>query len=154
MIKNIIKFFWPFKYESHKIICYHNMSVKLKKMHLTFFSDFCKKRIYKKYNCIISADAQIGKNVEFPHPLGIVIGAGAIIEDNVKIYQNVTIGRKDKDIFVCPTIKKNSIIYCNSAILGNIIVNEHTIVGENSVVLKDTEKNSVYIGALERRVEK
>ena len=37
-----------------------------------------------------------GKNVKFPHnAIGTVIPDKTIIEDNVKIYQNVTIGRAD-----------------------------------------------------------
>lgn len=152
-MKGLVKFLWPFKYKSHKVICYHKLSVYFKKIHLNYLSEYCQNKIYKKFNCIIHTDAQIGENVEFPHPIGIVIGAGACIGDNVIIYQNVTIGRKDRNIFKCPKIEKNSIIYANSVILGNIIIGESTIIGANSVVTKDTEPNSVYVGAPARRIK-
>ena len=38
----------------------------------------------------------IGKNVKFPHnAIGTVIHDNTVLEDNVKIYQNVTLGRAD-----------------------------------------------------------
>lgn len=42
----------------------------------------------------LPAKVQLGKNVRFPHnSIGTVIHPNSIIEDNVWIYQNVTIGR-------------------------------------------------------------
>lgn len=48
---------------------------------------YLKKRQLKYFNCDISYEATIGLNVKFPHPLGIVIGTGSIIGDNVKIWK-------------------------------------------------------------------
>ena len=154
MIKNLIKYFYPMKFENYKILCYHNFSKKFSEYHLNFLSRYFKNKIYRKYNCIISEKAELGKNVIFPHPLGIVIGAKAKIEDGVWIYQNVTIGRKNKDIYKCPVIKKGSIIYSNAVILGDIVLEENTIVGANSVLTDNTIKNGIYAGSPAKLVKK
>ena len=150
-LKELIKFFMPIRYKETKIIRYHRISKSLRLKKLNYLAEFFENKIYKKYNCIISSKATIGKNITFPHPLGIVIGEGAVIGNNVTIYQNVTIGRKDKDIPEYPQIKDNCVIYCNSVLLGGITINRGTIIGANSVLLKDTEENSIYVGIPAKR---
>lgn len=98
-------------------------------------------KIYKKYHCCISAKASIGKNITIPHPIGIVIGEGAKIGDNVVIYQNVTIGRKNRETPDYPSIGNNVIIYSNSIILGNVRIGDNTTIGCNTIVLKSIENN-------------
>ena len=105
-------------------------------------------KIQKKYGCIISPKAQIGKNLKLPHPIGIVIGEGVKIGDNCIIYQNVTLGRKNKDIAEYPTIGNNVIIYCNSTLVGSIKIGNNAIIGCNSVILKSVEANSTAIGVV------
>ena len=53
---------------------------------------------HSKTSCQINSNAIIGNQIKFPHPTGIVIGKGVIIENNVSIYQNVTIGGKGNPI--------------------------------------------------------
>ena len=43
-------------------------------------------RLITKRGCDISYNSIIGKNVKMPHPIGIVIGDGVIIKNNVKIF--------------------------------------------------------------------
>ena len=116
---------------------------KLKKI-----SKFITYRTYRKYNCIISPTAQIGKNLEVPHPIGIVIGEGAIIGDNCVIYQNVTLGRKNRDCAEYPELGNNVIVYCNSTIVGNIKIGDNSIIGCNTVVLKSVNDNSKCTGVV------
>src|ERR1035437_7699815 len=42
------------------------------------------------FACEIRCSAELGTGLLFPHPTGIVIGEGVVVEDNVTIYQNVT----------------------------------------------------------------
>ena len=83
-----------------------------------------------------------------PHPIGIVIGAGARIGENCVIYQNVTIGRKYRDIAEYPNIGDNVIIYCNSVLIGDINVGKNSVIGCNSVVLKSVDENSKCVGVV------
>lgn len=154
MLKKLIKLWYPFKYQNYKIIQYHSMAQNLKKNKHYFLSRYFENKIYKKFHCIISADAIIDKSVKFPHPVGIVIGAGCTIKENVTIFQNVTIGRKEANIWEYPIINKNTIIYCNCVIIGKIEVAQNTIIGANSVLMTNTQKDSTYIGAPARKVDK
>lgn len=111
-----------------------------------------------KYNSYISVNAEIGKNVIFPHSFGIIIGQ-AKIGDNVKIFQQVTIGSHgNKSIAKSwPTIGNNCILYSGSKILGNIIIGDNAVIGANAVVNKNFEKgNCTLVGipavALENKI--
>ena len=92
--------------------------------------------------CIISASSDIhpgavlGKYFFIDHGTGIVIGEMAIIGDNVKIYQGVTIGalstrggQKLHGKKRHPTIEDNVTIYAGASILGG-----DTVIGHDSVI--------------------
>lgn len=107
---------------------------------------YLKKRQIEKYGCDISYQAIIGKNVSFPHPIGIVIGVGTVIEDDVKIWQHVTFGSKGETTKAYPHIKSNVKIFSSSQIIGDITVGENAIIGAFSLVFKDIPKNSTAVG--------
>ena len=93
------------------------------------------RKIIKKYACHISPRAGIAPTVSFPHPVGIVIVDGAIIDDNCVVYQHVTIGRLDKDIAEYPNIGSGCVLYSGSCVLGDAHLGAGTVVGANAVVL-------------------
>lgn len=110
----------------------------------------CHNHILKTYSSEISPGCKIGKGIQFPHPIGIVIGFGCELQENVVIYQNVTLG-KAKNGYPC--LKNNVTVYPNSSIIGPITIEENTIIGANSVVLKSTEINSVYAGCPAKKIK-
>ncbi len=86
----------------------------------------------------IHPGATIGKQFVIDHGTGIVIGETSVIGENVRIYQNVTIGalslppgagEKLKGTKRHPTIENNTIIYSGATILGG-----DTIIGAGSVI--------------------
>lgn len=82
----------------------------------------------------INPGATIGTPFFIDHATGVVIGETAVIKDNVKLYQGVTLGalyvdRELRSTKRHPTIEKNVTIYANATILGG-----ETVVGENSVI--------------------
>ncbi|UTW55380.1 serine O-acetyltransferase EpsC [Kordiimonas sp. SCSIO 12610] len=82
----------------------------------------------------IHPGATIGKSFFIDHGTGVVIGGTAVIGNNVKIYQGVTLGalrvdRAAKSTKRHPTIEDNVVIYASATILGG-----NTIVGQNSVI--------------------
>lgn len=91
--------------------------------------------------------ATIGRRVFIDHGVGIVIGETAIVEDDVLIYQQVTLGgvslEKGKRH---PTIKSGAILGAGAKILGNIVVGENAKIGANSVVVKNVPDNCTAIG--------
>jgi len=98
-------------------------------------------------NIDIHPGATIGKNVFIDHGIGVVIGETTIIEDNVTIYQGVTLGGVSLNPGKRhPTIKKDTIIGAGAKILGNITIGEGSKIGANSVVVKDVPANSTVVG--------
>lgn len=86
----------------------------------------------------IHPGATIGRRFVIDHGTGIVIGETAMIGNNVRIYQNVTIGalslppdagKKLKGAKRHPTIEDDVIIYSGATILGG-----ETVIGARSVV--------------------
>lgn len=84
----------------------------------------------------IHPGATLGKYFFIDHGTGIVIGETAIIGDNVKIYQGVTIGalstrggQKLHGKKRHPTIEDNVTIYAGASILGG-----DTVIGHDSVI--------------------
>lgn len=84
----------------------------------------------------IHPGAAIGKYFFIDHGTGIVIGETAVIGNNIKIYQGVTIGalstrggQKLSGKKRHPTIGDNVTIYSGASILGG-----ETLIGENSVI--------------------
>jgi len=99
--------------------------------------------------------ATIGRRVFIDHGVGIVIGETAVIEDDVLIYQQVTLGgvslEKGKRH---PTIKSGTVIGAGAKILGNIIIGNNVKIGANSVVVKNVPDNSTAIGIPARIIAK
>ena len=82
----------------------------------------------------IHPGAQIGTGFFIDHGTGVVIGETAIIGQNVKLYQGVTIGalsvtKELADKKRHPTLEDNVTIYSGATILGG-----KTVIGENAVI--------------------
>lgn len=89
----------------------------------------------------IHPGATIGKYFAIDHGTGVVIGATAVIGNNVKLYQGVTLGAKSfpldeqghpiKGIPRHPVLEDNVIVYSNATILGRITIGKGAIIGGN-----------------------
>ena len=106
-------------------------------------------------NIDIHPAAIIGRRVFIDHGFGVVIGETSIIEDDVVIYQGVTLGgvslTQGKRH---PTIRKGAVIGAGAKILGNIEIGEYAKVGANSVVVKAVPDCSTAIGIPAHIIEK
>jgi serine O-acetyltransferase len=95
----------------------------------------------------IHPGATIGRRVFIDHGTGVVIGQTAVIEDDVLIYQGVTLGGVSLSAGKRhPTIKRGVVIGAGAKILGNITIGENSKVGANSVVVRNVPENSTAIG--------
>ncbi len=82
----------------------------------------------------IHPGATLGHPVIIDHGTGIVIGETAVIGNNVKLYQGVTLGALSVNKALAstkrhPTIENDVVIYANATILGG-----ETVIGRGSVV--------------------
>ena len=99
--------------------------------------------------------ATIGQRVFIDHGTGVVIGETSIIEDDVLIYQGVTLGGVSLDSGKRhPTIRCGAVLGAGAKILGNIEIGEYAKVGANSVVVKEVPKNATAIGIPAHVIEK
>jgi serine O-acetyltransferase len=106
-------------------------------------------------NIDIHPAAKIGKHVFIDHGTGVVIGETTIIEDNVLIYQGVTLGGVSLTHGKRhPTIREGVVIGAGAKILGNIEIGEHAKIGANSVVVKAVPECSTAIGIPAHVIEK
>ena len=99
--------------------------------------------------------ATIGQRVFIDHGTGVVIGETAVIEDDVLIYQGVTLGGVSLTHGKRhPTVKKGAVIGAGAKVLGNIIIGEYAKIGANSVVVKEVPDCSTAIGIPAHVIEK
>jgi serine O-acetyltransferase len=91
--------------------------------------------------------ARIGAGVFIDHGMGVVIGETAEVQDDVTLYQGVTLGgtslKREKRH---PTLERNVVVGTGAAVLGAITVGEGTRIGAGSVVVADVPPNSVVVG--------
>ncbi|GAB3128655.1 serine O-acetyltransferase [Novispirillum itersonii] len=81
--------------------------------------------------------ARIGAGIMLDHGSGIVIGETAVVDDDVSILQNVTLGGTGKvtgDRH--PKVRRGVMIGAGAKIIGNIEIGEFSKIAAGSVVLK------------------
>ncbi len=106
-------------------------------------------------NIDIHPAAKIGKHVFIDHGIGVVIGETTIIEDDVLIYQGVTLGGVSLTHGKRhPTIKQGVVIGAGAKVLGNIEIGANAKIGANSVVVKPVPECSTAIGIPAHVIEK
>jgi serine O-acetyltransferase len=121
-------------------------------------SIFYRKRLVDKYGIFISKKTVIGIGLKLPHPQGIIFGEHTILGENCTVYQQVTFGSSKRGNIerTCqPEIKDNCIFYAGSKVIGNITVSSNTILGANSVLIKNTDKDGgIYVGTPAKKINK
>jgi serine O-acetyltransferase len=101
----------------------------------------------------IHPGASIGSGFFIDHGTGVVIGETAIIGDNVRIYQAVTLGARHfptddegkaiKGDARHPIVQDDVVIYAGATILGRITIGRGSTIGGNVWLTKDVPPNSV-----------
>jgi serine O-acetyltransferase len=108
----------------------------------------------------IHPGASIGSGFFIDHGTGVVIGETAIIGDNVRIYQAVTLGARhfptdDEGKLVKgdarhPIVEDDVVIYAGATILGRITIGRGSTIGGNVWLTKDVPPNSIVTQATAR----
>ena len=99
----------------------------------------------------IHPGATIGHRFFIDHGTGVVIGETAIIGNDVRIYQGVTLGAKSlehadelRNKKRHPTIKNNVIIYSGASILGgDTVIGNNVTIGSNVFITFSVEDNKI-----------
>ena len=108
---------------------------------------FLQSRISQLFAVDIHPAARMGKGIMLDHATGIVIGETAVVEDDVSIMQDVTLGGTGKESGDRhPKIRRGVLLSLGAKILGNIEVGEYSRIGAGSVVLKAVPAHCTAVG--------
>ena len=108
---------------------------------------FFQNRASEVFGVDIHPAAEIKGGVMIDHATGVVIGETSKIDENVSIYQGVTLGGKGFEIGDRhPKIKSGVSIFASSTVLGNITIGKNAKVAAGSLVLKDVEAKTTVAG--------
>jgi serine O-acetyltransferase len=96
----------------------------------------------------IHPGAQIGRRFFIDHGMGVVIGATAVVGDDVMLYHGVTLGGRSlaRGTKRHPTVGDRVTIGAGARVLGNIEIGDDVQIGANSVVVKDVPAGAVATG--------
>ena len=104
----------------------------------------------------IHPGAKLGEGIFIDHGTGVVIGETAVLGDNIRIYQGVTLGAGNFPKDACgmlikgrkrhPTIGNNVTIYSGASVLGDVTIGDNSVIGGN-VWLTESLPNGTKITA-------
>jgi len=111
------------------------------------FALYLQSRSSEVFQTDIHPAARIGRGVFLDHATGLVVGSTAVIEDNVSMLQDVTLGgtgkeRGDRH----PKIRCGVLIGAGAKILGNIEVGPCARIAAGSVVLQSVPGKTTVAG--------
>ena len=117
------------------------------------FALYLQSRSSAVFQTDINPAARIGKGIFLDHATGFVVGQTAVVEDNVSILHDVTLGGTGKaggDRH--PKIRYGVLIGAGAKILGNIEVGHCAKIAAGSVVLAPVPNNKTVAGVPARVV--
>ena len=117
------------------------------------FALYLQSRSSVVFQCDINPAARIGRGIFLDHATGLVVGETAVIEDDVSILHDVTLGGTGKEHEDRhPKIRRGVMIGAGAKILGNIEVGHCARIAAGSVVIKPVPHNTTVAGVPARVV--
>jgi serine O-acetyltransferase len=111
------------------------------------FALYLQSRSSEVFQTDIHPAAKIGRGIFLDHATGLVVGATAVIEDDVSLLQNVTLGGTGKEAGDRhPKVRRGAMIGAGAKVLGNIEVGEYARVAAGSVVLRPVPAHTTVAG--------
>lgn len=103
--------------------------------------------VVTKFGVDIHPGAVIGEGIFMDHAVGIVIGETAVVEDDVTLFQSVTLGGTGKGSGDRhPKIRKGAFIGSGAVIFGNIEIGERAKIAGGSVIVKPVPADTTAVG--------
>jgi serine O-acetyltransferase len=91
--------------------------------------------------------AKIGRRFFIDHGMATVIGATAIIGDDVMLYHSVTLGSViNEDVKRHPTLGNGVVVGAGAIVLGDITIGDGAKIGAGAVVTKDVKAGTTVVG--------
>jgi serine O-acetyltransferase len=140
-------------YKGFHAIATHRLAHWLWRNNRKDFALYLQSRSSSVFQTDINPAAKIGRGIFLDHATGFVVGETAVIDDDVSILHDVTLGGTGKEgSDRHPKIRSGVMIGAGAKILGNIEVGKCARVAAGSVVLKPVPNNTTVAGVPARVV--
>jgi serine O-acetyltransferase len=134
-------------YKGFHAIQTHRLAHWLWKQGRKDFAFYLQSRSSAIFQCDINPAARIGRGIFLDHATGLVVGETAVIDDDVSILHDVTLGgtgKENEDRH--PKIRRGVMIGAGAKILGNIEIGHCARIAAGSVVIKTVPNNVTVAG--------
>jgi len=142
-----------FSYPSIKAITAYRVAHKLRELGVPMIPRIITEHAHAQSGIDINPGAKIGERFFIDHGTGVVIGETAVIGNDVKLYQGVTLGALSvtKPAYDGeqrhPTLEDDVTIYSGATILGgDTVIGEGSVVGGNVWLVKSVPAGSKVFG--------
>lgn len=116
-------------------------------------ASYIQSRMVTLFGVDIHPGAVIGSGIFMDHAVGIVIGETAVVEDDVTLFQSVTLGGTGKGVGDRhPKVRRGAFIGCGAVIFGNIEVGVNAKVAGGAVVVKNVAAETTVVGPIAKEI--
>ena len=147
-------------YPGMTAIIHHRLAHILHQLNARLVARLFAEIAHTKTGIDIHPGASIGSGFFIDHGTGVVIGETAIIGDNVRIYQAVTLGARhfptdDEGNLIKgdarhPIVEDDVVIYAGATILGRLTIGRGSTIGGNVWLTQSVPPNSIVTQATAR----
>tara|TARA_B110000090_G_scaffold71500_1_gene81613 strand:+ start:1131 stop:1910 length:780 start_codon:yes stop_codon:yes gene_type:complete len=110
-------------------------------------ANYIQSRVVSLYGVDIHPAAQIGSGIFMDHAVGIVIGETAVVEDDVTLFQNVTLGGTGKGSGDRhPKVRRGAFLGAGAQVFGNIEIGAYAKIAGGAVVVKAVAPGTTVVG--------
>ena len=110
---------------------------------------YLRSRACQEYAVDIHPAASMGGGVMIDHATGVVIGSGAVVEDDVSMLHGVTLGGADGG---WPLVRRDVLLGAGAKVLGAVEIGAAAKVGAGSLVLESVPPRRTVAGVPARLV--
>jgi len=136
-----------FYYKGFMAITTHRFAHELWNMGRENFASYLQSLSSEVFGVDIHPAARFGEGILLDHATGFVAGETSVVENNVSILHEVTLGGTGNETGDRhPKIKSCVLIGAGAKIIGNITVGEGAKIGAGSVVLEDVAPHTTVAG--------
>lgn len=142
-----------FSYPSIEAITVYRLAHELHLRQVPMVPRILSEYAHSRTGIDINPGAKIGRRFFIDHGTGVVIGESAVIGENVKLYQGVTLGalsipHRQPDLPKRhPTLEDDVTIYAGATILGgDTVIGKGSVVGGNVWLIKSVPPGSKVFG--------
>ncbi len=145
-------------YPGFLAIAFHRLAHELHRLGVPIVPRLLSEEAHSRTGIDIHPGATIGRSFCIDHGTGIVVGETAIIGDEVKLYQGVTLGALSvaKDAAGTkrhPTIEDRVVLYASATVLGgDTVVGHDSVIGGNVFLTHSVPHHSVVYHTSQVRV--